>query len=47
MLRAVGLPVPDIRLMVFLEIFLRVIVAIFSGIVLGIIFSLGLSAQIE
>jgi ABC-type antimicrobial peptide transport system permease subunit len=47
MLRAIGLSVFDIRLMVFLEILVRIVVSIFNGIVLGIVFSLGLSGQIE
>ncbi len=47
MLRAIGLSVFDIRLMLFVEILIRIIVSIFNGIVLGIVFSLGLSGQIE
>ncbi len=47
MLRAIGLAVSDIRLIVFIEILIRIIVSIFNGIVLGIVFSLGLSGQIE
>jgi ABC-type antimicrobial peptide transport system permease subunit len=46
MLRAIGLSVFDIRMMVFLEILVRIVVSIFNGIVLGIVFSLGLSGQI-
>jgi ABC-type antimicrobial peptide transport system permease subunit len=46
MLRAIGLSVFDIRIMVFLEILVRIVVSIFNGIVLGIVFSLGLSGQI-
>lgn len=47
MLRAIGLSVFDIRLMIFLEVLVRIVVSILMGIVLGIIFSLGLSGQIE
>jgi ABC-type antimicrobial peptide transport system permease subunit len=47
MLRAIGLSVFDIRLMIFLEVLVRIVVSIAMGIVLGIIFSLGLSGQIE
>lgn len=46
MLRAIGLSVFDIRLMVFMEVLIRIVVSIFNGIVLGIVFSLGLSGQI-
>lgn len=46
MLRAIGLAVADIRLMVFVEVLVRILVSIFNGIVLGIVFSLGLSGQI-
>jgi predicted lysophospholipase L1 biosynthesis ABC-type transport system permease subunit len=47
MLRAIGLPVFDIRMIVFVEILIRIVVSIFNGIILGILFSLGLSGQIE
>jgi ABC-type antimicrobial peptide transport system permease subunit len=47
MLRAIGLSVSDIRLIIFIEILIRIVVSIFNGIILGIVFSLGLSGQIE
>lgn len=47
MLRAIGLSVFDIRLMVFLEILVRIVIAIFNGILLGLIFSWGLAGQVE
>lgn len=47
MLRAIGLSVFDIRLMIFLEVLVRIVVSIVMGILLGIMFSLGLSGQIE
>ena len=46
MLRAIGLPVSDIRLIIFIEILIRILVSIINGILLGIFFSLGLSGQI-
>jgi len=47
MLRAVGLPVNDIRIMIFLEILIRLFVSIVNGLILGIVFSLGFGMQIE
>jgi ABC-type antimicrobial peptide transport system permease subunit len=47
MLRAVGLSVFDIRLMIYLEILIRMVISIINGVLLGILFSLGLSGQIE
>lgn len=47
MLRAIGVSVKDLRLMIFLEIFIRLFVSIVNGILLGIVFSLGFGMQIE
>lgn len=47
MLRAVGVSVTDLRIMIFLEIFIRLFVSIANGILLGIVFSLGFGMQIE
>lgn len=47
MLRAIGVSVKDLRLMIFLEIFIRLLVSIVNGILLGIVFSLGFGMQIE
>lgn len=47
MLRAIGMPVRSIRIMVFIDILVRLVVSIFNGILLGILFALGLSMQIE
>lgn len=47
MLRAIGLSVFDIRLMIYLEILIRMTISIINGILLGLMFSLGLSGQIE
>ena len=46
MLRAVGLSVFNIRLMVYLEILVRMIIAIINGTILGLVFSVGLSGQV-
>jgi ABC-type antimicrobial peptide transport system permease subunit len=47
MLRAIGLPVFDIRLMIYLEILVRMVISIANGIILGLVFSMGLSGQVE
>lgn len=47
MLRAIGVSVKDLRLMIFLEIFIRLFVSIMNGILLGIVFSVGFAMQIE
>ncbi len=47
MLRAIGVSVDDLRIMIFLEIFIRVLISISNGIILGIVFSLGFAIQIE
>jgi ABC-type antimicrobial peptide transport system permease subunit len=47
MLRAIGVSVKDIRIMIFLEILIRLLVSIANGILLGIVFSLGFGMQIE
>jgi ABC-type antimicrobial peptide transport system permease subunit len=47
MLRAIGVSVNDLRIMIFLEIFIRVLISITNGILLGIVFSLGFGMQIE
>jgi ABC-type antimicrobial peptide transport system permease subunit len=47
MLRAIGVSVTDLRIMIFLEILIRLFVSITNGILLGIVFSLGFGMQIE
>jgi ABC-type antimicrobial peptide transport system permease subunit len=47
MLRAIGLSVFDIRLMIYLEILVRMVISIINGILLGLLFSLGLAGQVE
>ena len=47
MLRAIGLSVYNIRLMLYLEILIRMVIAILNGTLLGLVFSIGLSGQVE
>ena len=47
MLRAIGLSVYNIRLMIYLEILIRMVIAILNGTLLGLVFSIGLSGQVE
>lgn len=47
MLRAIGVSVSDLRIMIFLEILIRLFVSIANGILLGVVFSLGFGMQIE
>ena len=47
MLRAIGMPVSDIRLMIYLEILVRMLISILNGVLLGLVFSLGLSGNVE
>jgi len=47
MLRAIGMPVYDIRLMVYLEVLVRMVISIINGVLLGLVFSLGLAGNVE
>lgn len=47
MLRAIGLSVTDIRVMIYLQILVRIVISILNGIALGLMFSWGLAGQVQ